>query len=112
MRAAVDAAEKTGSPAPGLLEVALLSNRLHTSPALMGFDMCDPRIVRTMGILLTIYEAASDRKRSKKASEWDKANPELKKILDRARRGVSGAEPKSVGPGEVTVNIPKRSREL
>jgi len=73
---------------PLLLEVGLLVEDGWASLSEMGYDPTDPRVVRSIRMAVSIYNAGIERKRAKKKSEWDKENPEAKKLLDWA----SGAD--------------------
>ena len=65
-----------------MLEIGLLLEDGGVTLKDLGFDPSDPRIVRNIRMGMTIYNSALDRKRAKKKSDWDKENPELKKLLD------------------------------
>lgn len=94
---------------PLLLEAALQARTFRLSPAELGLDVRDPRLLRAMDLALRVYDTACERKGAAKKGEWDKAHPQAKRFLDWARRGTGvAAAPRE--PSEVTVEVPDRPR--
>jgi hypothetical protein len=91
---------------PILLEVGLLCQRFHVAPGHFGLDDCDPRVVRSINTLLSIYDTAVSYANAEKKSDWNKANPSGRELLRWAREGVS----KTPDPNEVRIILPERPK--
>lgn len=96
---------------PLLLEAALLSRAFQLSPAELGLDVRDPRLLRTLEVALRVHDVAHDRKAAPKKGEWDKAHPQGRRLLEWARRGA--ADPSRVtGSHTVVLEVPGRPRPV
>ena len=67
---------------PLLLEVGLLVEDGWASLSELGYDPSDPRVIRNIRMAVSIYNIGMERKRAKKKQDWDRDNPDSKKLLD------------------------------
>ena len=93
---------------PLLVDAALVAKQLGISPSELGFNLQDAGVSRSMAVALNLYEIASDRKRTAKVSEWDKANPDLKRMLDRVKYFDRSNATATVDDLSVNVELPER----
>ena len=98
---------------PRLLEVGLLCETFHTHPGVYGFDPMDPRVMRTVDLLLDVYHAAVSRRQAKKKIEWDKKHHAESELLRWAKRGEASPLPISSSAGETIahITIPERPKD-
>ena len=84
--------------------MGFLCERFGCAPDKFGLDTHDPRVVRTIRVMLDIYHTYQARQQSKSTMKWDNANPVGKKLLAWAR----GGETNKPSPLEVRITVPER----
>lgn len=94
--------------------------RFGLSPADFGFDIKDPRIVRSINVALNIYQIASEKKEAEKMEKraarkdfkpnWGRDNPEKEKLLKWARSGAVEMKDEVNSEFLVRIEIPQKSQ--
>ena len=89
-----------------MLEIALICEKFSITPAELGLDSKDPRILRAMRVASNVYTLASAHHNAKDKAAWEKANPDGMGSLRWARNG----ETEHPAENEYRFALPERPR--